>query len=107
MAYVINERVSFWLHDCCGDWEGWALANRFNHTSEVTAVTPAERPKSVRNRCVIDAFGGVFFFVVTLIFGFFCGYIVDFVIGPSQISSLFLLNLINLYNNNKYNNLLH
>ena len=20
----IFKRVSFWLHDCCGEWEGWA-----------------------------------------------------------------------------------
>ena len=36
----------------------------------VTAVTPTDRPKSVRNRCVIEVFGGVFY-VVTLLFGFF------------------------------------
>ena len=29
--------------------------------------------KSVRNSCVIEDFGGVFY-VVTLLFGFFCGY---------------------------------
>ena len=34
-------------------------------------VTPADRPKSVRNRCVIEVFGGVLC-VVTLLFGFFC-----------------------------------
>ena len=26
----------------------------------LTAVTPTDRPKSVRNCCVIEAFGGVF-----------------------------------------------
>ena len=26
----------------------------------VTAVTPTDRPKSVRNCCVIEVFGGVF-----------------------------------------------
>ena len=52
--------MSFWLHSCCGKWEGWALVNRFNHTSGVTAVTPIGRPKSVRNRCVIEVFGGVY-----------------------------------------------
>ena len=30
------------------------------NTSVVTVVTPTDRPKSVRNRCVIELFGGVF-----------------------------------------------
>ena len=34
-------------------------------------ATPADRPKSVRNRCVIEVFCGVLC-VVTLLFGFFC-----------------------------------
>ena len=38
----------------------------------MTAVTPTDRPKSVRYRCVIEVFGGVFY-VVTMLFGFFCG----------------------------------
>ena len=42
-----------------------------NHTSWVAIATPADRPKSVRNRCVIEVFGGVLC-VVTLLFGFFC-----------------------------------
>ena len=42
---------------------------RLNRLSGVTAVPPTDRPKSVRNRCVIKVFGGV----VTLLFGFFCG----------------------------------
>ena len=36
------------------------FVNRFNHTSGVTAVAPSDRPKSVRNRCEIEVFGGVF-----------------------------------------------
>ena len=59
------------LHNCCGEWEGWDPVNWFNHTSWVAIVTPADRPKSVRNRCVIEVFGGVLC-VVTLLFGFFC-----------------------------------
>ena len=47
------------------------LVNRFNHTSWVTVVTPTDRPKSVRIRCVIEVLSGVFY-VVTLLFGFFC-----------------------------------
>ena len=34
--------------------------NRFNHTSWMVVVTPTDRPKSVRNRYVIEVFGGVF-----------------------------------------------
>ena len=37
----------------------------------MTAVTPTDRPKSVRYGCVMEVFGGVFY-VVTLLFGFFC-----------------------------------
>ena len=36
------------------------FATFFNHTSGVTAITPTDRPKSVRNRCVINVFGGGF-----------------------------------------------
>ena len=31
-------------------------ANWFNHTSWMTVVTPTDHPKSIRNRCVIEAF---------------------------------------------------
>ena len=47
-------------HNCCGEWEGWDPVNWFNHTSWVAIVTPTDRLKSVRNRCVIKVFGGVF-----------------------------------------------
>ena len=40
--------------------EGYDSVNRFNHTSQVAIVTPSDRPKSVRNRCVNEYFGGVF-----------------------------------------------
>ena len=43
-----------------------------NVSVTVICFTPTDRPKSVRNRCVIEVFGGVFY-VVTLLFGFFCG----------------------------------
>ena len=33
----------------------------------LTAVTPTNRPKSVRNRCVIEVFGGVFNVVMILL----------------------------------------
>ena len=51
--------VSFWLHGCCGEWEGcarWPV----NHTSWVAVVTSTDRPKSVRNRCVIELFVALF-----------------------------------------------
>ena len=51
--------------------QGWDPVNRFNHTSWVAIVTPTDRPKSVRNRCVIEIL--VPFYVVTLFFGFFFG----------------------------------
>ena len=56
-------------------------------TCGVTAVTPTDRPKSVRNRCVIEVFSGVFC-VVMLDFSVSVG---AFVIGLSQISSFFLM----------------
>ena len=56
-----------------------------NHTSWVAVVTPTDRPKSVRNRCLIDFF--VALFVLSL-----CPFDISvgvgaFVIGLSQISS--------------------
>ena len=58
------------------------------YTSGVTAVTPTDRPKSVRNRFVIEVFGGVLY-GVTFVF-VFCA-CRGFVIGLSQISSFFSL----------------
>ena len=61
--------------------------HRFNQTSGVTAVTPTDRPKSVRYRCVIKVFGGVF-----MLSRCFLDFSVDvgaFVTGLSQISSFF------------------
>ena len=55
----------------------------------MTAVTPTDRPKSVRNRCVIEVFGGVC--VLSLVFEFSVG-IGGFVIGLSQISFIFSLS---------------
>ena len=45
-------------------WEGWAR-KPVNHTSWVAVVTPADRPKSVRNRCVIELFCGVVCVIVS------------------------------------------
>ena len=61
--------------------------NRFNHTSWVTAVTPTDRPKSVRNSCVIKVFGGGFMLSRCFLD---CSVGVGvFVTGLSQISSFF------------------
>ena len=58
-----------------------------NHTSWMTVVTPSDRPKSVRNRCVIELFGDVF--VLSCCPFDISGGIGAFVIGLSQISSFF------------------
>ena len=62
--------MSFWLHGCCGEWEDGPV-NHVNHTSWVAVVTPTDRPKSVRNCCLIELFCGVVC-VVTLPFWHFC-----------------------------------
>ena len=62
--------VFFWLHGCCGKWEGGPV-NQVNHTSWVAVVTLTDRPKSVRNCCLIELFCGVFC-VVTMPFLHFC-----------------------------------
>ena len=80
----------WWLHCFCDEWEGWALLNRFNHTSEVTAVTQNDRPKLVRNLCVINVFGGVFY-VVTLLLDFSVG------VGVLSESDLFLFLFLFIY----------
>ena len=45
--------------------------NQVNHTSWVAVVTPTDRPKSVRNRSVIELFSGVVC-LVTLLYWYFC-----------------------------------
>ena len=63
------------------------LLTRFNHTSWMTVVTPTDRPESVRNRRVIEVFGGVF--VLSRCFLDLSVGIGVFVIGLGQISFLF------------------
>ena len=46
--------------DYTANAEGWVPINRFNHTNLMAVFTPTDRPKLVRNRCVIEVFGGVF-----------------------------------------------
>ena len=61
--------------------------NQVNQTSWVAVVTPTDRPKSVRNRCVIELFCGVV--VLSLCpFDISVG-VGTFVIGLSQIFSFF------------------
>ena len=62
--------VSFWLHGCCGSGKVGTV-NQVNHTSWVVIVTPTDRRKSVRNRCVIELSCGVVC-IVTLPFLHFC-----------------------------------
>ena len=54
----------------------------------VTAATPTDRLKSVRNRCVIEVFGGVFFMLSHCFLDFSVG-VGAFVIGLGRISSFF------------------
>ena len=61
--------------------------NRFNLTSWIAVVTRTDRRRSVRNRFVIDVFGGVF--VLPRCFLDFSVSVVACVIGQNQISSLF------------------
>ena len=55
----------------------------------MATVTPTDRPKSVRNHCVIEAFGDVFVLSHCLL-DFSVG-VGAFFIGLSQISSFFSL----------------
>ena len=64
--------------------------NQVNHTSLVAVITPTDRPKSIRNRCVIEFFCGVVC-VVTLSLWHFC-WCMGFCKGLSQISSFFSLD---------------
>ena len=80
--------MSFWLHGCCGEWEGGSV-NQVNNTSWVAVVTPTYRPKSVRDCCLIELFCGVVC-VVTFPFDISVG-VGAFVIGLGQISSFLSL----------------
>ena len=56
----------------------------------MAVVTPNDRPKSVRNLCVTKVLVA-FFYVVTLLFGFYSVGVGNSFIGLSQISSFFSL----------------
>ena len=76
MCILINTVVTFWIIDY-----------NFANTCQIASVvSPTDRPRSVRNRCVIELF--VALFVLSLCpFGISVG-IGAFVIGMSQISFL-------------------
>ena len=78
----IYDRLIVWC------FEGWVPVNRFNKTSWMTVIAPTGHlPKSVRNRCVIEVFGGVFVLICPLVFDFSVDTCIRvFVIGMSQIS---------------------
>ena len=67
----------------------WDPVHWFNHTGWVAVVIPTDRPKSVRNRCVIEVFGGVFVLSRCFFYRISAG-IEDFVIRLIQISSVFV-----------------
>ena len=73
------------LHSFCDKLNGLGPVNRFNHTSWVAVVTPTNRPKAVRNLCVIEVL--VTFLCLSLCFFGFHGDVMAFVIGLNQISS--------------------
>ena len=66
----------------------------------MAVLTPTDRPKSVRNRCVIDFL--VAFCVVSWLLNFSVGK-VAFVIGLNQISFFFSLSLENFDPFEKFN----
>ena len=52
----------------------WGLVNRFNHISWMAIVTPTVHPRSVRNHCVIEHFGGVFVLSFGFVFWWYKGF---------------------------------
>ena len=74
--------------------------NQVNHTSWMAVVTPTDRPKSVRNRCVMELF--VALFVLSLCPLDNSAGVEAFVIGLSQIFSFFSYAYILSLSYNKY-----
>ena len=55
----MNVKLKFYIHAI--DYTTFAASRTLgNHTGWVTVVTPADRPKVVRNRCVIEPSCSVF-----------------------------------------------
>ena len=90
---LIFKCLSFGLHGDLGNWEGWALKPQDNYTGWMTVVTPADRPKSVRNSCVIERICSIF---VSFHLFILCRSEV-FVIRLRQISSLFSMHKVVTY----------
>ena len=71
-----------------------------NHTSWVAVVTPTDRPKSVRNCCLIELFVALF---VLLLCPFDISVSIGvFVIGLGQISSFLSVFALNMLNTTKH-----
>ena len=86
---------------------GWNLVNWFNNNCWLAIVTGTDRPKSVRNRCEIVVFDGVFHtcchsFCV-LEFSFFVGAFVIGLIQISSFSSLLLVRIVYVHNEGSFN----
>ena len=94
-VYNLNVTVKSYLHVLALDCITVAVSGKVgpvkpvNHTSWVAVATPIDRPKSVRNCCLIELFCGVVC-VVTLPFDISVG-VGDFVIGLGPISSFLSL----------------
>ena len=96
-VFYIRRFIYKFLNVCPFDYTAVAIngkvginpVNRFNYTSWEDVVTPTDRPKSVRNRCVIEFF--VALFVLSLCAFDISAGVGAFVIGLSQISSFFSL----------------
>ena len=78
----LNQLIYILMVFVSGQIVSWDPVNRCNDTSWVTVVPPTDRPNSVRNRCVIKAFGGVFV-LSRWVFFYFSRSVGDFVIGLS------------------------
>ena len=76
--------LSLLLHGCCCQLEGLVPTNWYNTISWMDVVTPTYRPKSARNCCVIEVFGGVLCCQLVVEFSVGTG---TLVIGLSQIFS--------------------
>ena len=63
MFWTVNILYQQILECLVGRW----ARKPVNHTSWVAVVTPTDRPKSVRNRCVIELFCGVVYVVTALL----------------------------------------
>ena len=80
------------LNVCPFDYTAVAVSGKVERSSGVTVVTLTDRPKSVRNHCVIEVFGGVL--VLSRCFLDFSVGVGAFVIGLSQIYSFFSIHFV-------------